>query len=311
MLKKIILTVLRISLGLVFVFSAFTKLYPIEILELSLVELGFINWSIAPYIARLFIAFEAIVGIFLILNIKIRLVIKAVIILLVLFTFYLLNIWYKDGENVDCGCFGEYLKLNTKESILKNVILLIPSFILLFTAKPFNWKFQKILIITIILIITSLPFILNVVGYEAYTNDEIVNKNIKLEVEKLGEFSFKNKTYNLEEGKKIVCFLSLSCSYCKLVARKLTIINEKIDNNLPIFYILGGSAEKLNQFWNESKSFQFPYLLLTPGEKNNETFFELSGPVLPSIYFINNGIVVKRFHFSDLEQSEVENFLKK
>lgn len=311
MIIRILHIILRIVLGCIFILSAITKLFPIESFELSIVESGFINWSIAPYIARLFIGFESIIGLLIIFNIKIKEILKVSIGLLFFFTLYLIYVWIKDGENADCGCFGELIKLNIKESILKNIILLGISFYLIFKVKPFVLRFQKILLPLLILIMMTLPFIINVININKYSTIYTNNIDYKLDITTLGEFKYENITYNLNEGKKIVCFMSLTCKFCKLAAKKLTIINKKINNNLPIFYVLGGSKKYLDDFWKESNSNIYPYLLLEPSTSNNKIFFDLSGPILPTIYFIDNGVVKKKVHFEDLDQKDIEYFLSK
>ncbi|OFX47512.1 MAG: hypothetical protein A2046_13070 [Bacteroidetes bacterium GWA2_30_7] len=308
---RIFFIVLRILLGSVFVLSAITKLFPIESFELSIVESGLISWSLAPYLARLFIGFECVLGIFIIFNFKIRVILKIATGLLIFFSIYLLYIWIKNGDNADCGCFGEFIKLNLKESILKNLILFGLSFYLLFKAKNFNWRFQKIIIPLLILIIMVLPFILNVINLNKYSTIYTKNINYTLDFKTLGDFNYNNINYKLDEGKKIVCFFSLSCKFCKLAAKKITIINNKLNEKLPIYYIFGGSKKYLEEFWQESNSKKFPYLLLEPSAENNKIFFDLSGPILPSIYYVDNGIVKRKVHFDDLEQSDIENFLNK
>ena len=59
-------------MGAVFIFSGYTKLNPIEPFEFTFVDLGFINWKIAPFIARLMIGAEFLIGTLLILNLNLR-----------------------------------------------------------------------------------------------------------------------------------------------------------------------------------------------------------------------------------------------
>lgn len=310
-LKFIIITIFRIFVGSVFVFSAFTKLYPIEPLEFELVDLGIFSWSVAPFIARFFISFELILGLMLILNVKTKLVSKIVVGVLIFFTFYLIYKWFNKGENSDCGCFGEFLKLNTKESIIKNIILLLPSTLLIFINYPFKIKYQKLIIYSIIIISLATPFVLNDVSAITYSDEEFENNNIKFDTEKLGDFIYKNEIIKLDEGKKIICFFSLTCEFCQLSAKKLTIMKQKSEIDLPIYYVLGGAKDNLGKFWDDTQSYEFPYMFLPETAENIQKFFGMSGPILPSIYLVENGIIKKRLHFGNLNQDLIEDFIKK
>ena len=311
MVKKISYYILQFFIASVFIFSAFTKLFPVESFELNIATSGIIGWALVPYFARIFIGIEAILGFFLILNLKPKFVLKSIIGVLIFFTLYLVYIWFKNGENIDCGCFGEFVSLNIKESIIKNIILLVLSFLVLKNLNPFNLKYQKIIIPVLIVSMISLPFILTSVVPVKYNDDFSNNATYKLDVNSLGEFNYNGKIYDLSTGKKIICFMSLTCKFCKLAAKKITIINKNLDGNLPIFYVLGGSEKYLETFWEESNSEKFPYLLLQPSNENNIIFFNLSGSVLPSIYFLEDGIVKKKVHFENLEQSIIEDFMNK
>jgi len=69
---KIISVVFSILLGLIFLFSAYSKLFPIEPFEYSFVELGISNWKSSIIIARLFIAFEFACGLLLLFNLWLK-----------------------------------------------------------------------------------------------------------------------------------------------------------------------------------------------------------------------------------------------
>lgn len=194
MVKKISYYIIQFFIASVFIFSAFTKLFPVESFELNIASSGIISWALVPYFARIFISIEAILGFFLILNLKSRFVIKSIIGVLIFFTFYLFYIWFKNGENEDCGCFGEFVSLNIKESIIKNIILLVLSFIVLKNLNTFNLKYQKIIIPVLIVSMISFPFILSSVVPVKYNDDFSNNANYKLDVNSLGEFIMEKYT---------------------------------------------------------------------------------------------------------------------
>src|ERR1700757_4326076 len=92
MVKKIALSILCVLMGAVFIFSGYTKLYPIEPFEYTFVDLGVSGWKLAPFVARFFISLEFFIGILFILNIKIKAVCKISFITLIVFSVYLLGL---------------------------------------------------------------------------------------------------------------------------------------------------------------------------------------------------------------------------
>ena len=98
-------------MGAIFIFSGYTKLYPIEPFEFTFVDLGF-NWQIAPFVARLMIAIEFLIGILLVLNVNLRkFSYKLGIGILVFFCVYLILLMAILGNKGNCGCFGTYLQM--------------------------------------------------------------------------------------------------------------------------------------------------------------------------------------------------------
>ena len=99
--------ILRIIVGLVFIVSGLAKLYPIEPFENIFIDLGISNWTLAPFMARLVIAFEIFLGAAIVFSLWLK---NKVYFLaqgtLLFFTGYLIYLLFTKGNNVDCGCFG-------------------------------------------------------------------------------------------------------------------------------------------------------------------------------------------------------------
>ena len=72
MYKRIIYFTLSSLLGMVFIFSGYIKLYPIEAFELNFIDVGIANWFTAPIIARLLIGLEIGLGLLLLLQFEYR-----------------------------------------------------------------------------------------------------------------------------------------------------------------------------------------------------------------------------------------------
>lgn len=65
-MKITVQTLLLFIFGVLFIVSGASKLFPVEFFELELVEKGVSSWNIAPFIARIAIAFEIALGLLLI-----------------------------------------------------------------------------------------------------------------------------------------------------------------------------------------------------------------------------------------------------
>ena len=314
--KKLINTFIGLFVGYVFVFSGASKLMFVEPFEFSFVEIGF-GWYVSPFLARILIAAEFALGLGLIFNVKSKLTMKFILAMLIFFTGYLIYLWIKTNNSADCGCFGEYLQMNPLESIIKNIVLAIPTIYLLYKKEPFKWRFEKIFIAAIVSVSLFTSFAVNCIEMSRFQITDIDSRNYKLEIEKLGPYVYKNDTVKLNEGKKIVCFFSLTCPHCKLASKKMTVIQRNLQKEIPVYYILGGSTERLTKWWEETASYPFPYFNILPkkegdieSSKREELFFRLSGMSLPSIYFLNDGIVWKKVNYETLHQEDVEEFLK-
>ena len=103
---KILFIVLSGLLGLLFIYSGYTKINPIEPFEYTFVDLGIINWTLAPFVARFMIGLEFFIGLMLFFNLYLKkFTVKLTAITLVIFTIYLLVMILREGNNGNCGCF--------------------------------------------------------------------------------------------------------------------------------------------------------------------------------------------------------------
>lgn len=305
--KNVFLVVLSVFLGLIFVFSATVKLYPVELFELTLIDIGIANWFLAPYLARVLIAVEFFLGFLLIFNLYLKkFTLKLTIGILMFFTFYLVWLLIVEGNKGNCNCFGSYLPLTPLESIFKNLFLLLFAATLYRMHTGIKWRFLKIILPVFILTSISLPFILNPVDIstsEKIFNQNELNYNLGLDI-LYNNPKVEEPKQDLRQGKHIVAFMSLTCPHCRVAAYKMHIIKKK-NPEIPIFFVLNGDKEVLDAFFEETKSSDIPYTFLLGPD-----FIKISGVRLPAIFFVNNGIVEKRTKYIYLKQKEIEDWLK-
>lgn len=283
MLNKILPLSIRVLIGSFFIFSGFSKLYPVEPFEFYFVENGLSNWFLAPYITRIVIAWEFFLGLCLISNIYLKkTILKATLVTLTLFTLYIIFLLITKGSNADCGCFGDTLKMGAWPSLFKNIGLLIGVLMLIVIESNFLIINKLWVVILAFLISFSSPFILNVPeNYSLTKNNFGDNFNLGK------DFSNLLKDNNIDiKNEQIIVFFSPSCSHCKMAAKKLNVMLQKqqIDS---IHVFIFGDSEGATSFFNETKTV-FNYSIL-----DENVFFKFSGPILPSIYELNAGKVVK------------------
>lgn len=298
-------------MGAVFIFSGYTKLYPIEPFEYTFVDLvpiaiG-INWKMAPFIARFMIGAEFLIGILLVLNINLRkTTYKLGVGILLLFCIYLLLLILLVGNKGNCGCFGTYFPMTPLQALIKNVCMLIVLFMLYKYHE--GWepnKKYKLLIVLVYISSFAMPFVLNPVELdysEAYLNKP--ENNYKLELDSLyanAKLNVPPKT--LSEDKHIIAFMSLTCLHCRIAAKKIRIIAER-DPKIPFYFVLNGNEKNLRSFFDDTHTEKIPHCIL-----KGKVFAYLAGLNVPSIYLVNNSMVEHSLNYMELDQTELENWL--
>jgi hypothetical protein len=307
-MKRIFFISLSILLGLVFIFSAYTKLFPVELFELTLIDTTISNWFLAPLIARGFIGFEFFIGFMLVSNIyQNRIILKLTIATITLFTVYLIILIFVEGNEGNCKCFGNFISLTPLESIFKNILMLLLSLILYKKHAGFQWKFSKFFMTLIMIASFSLPFIINPVDLNASErnlNVEKLNYNLGLDVLYNDPKTAAPKE-ELRTGKHIIAFMSLTCPHCRIAAYKMHIMKKR-NAKLPIYFVLNGDSTDLPQFFIDTKTADIPYSILL-----GQNFVKMAGVKLPAIFWVEDGIVVQKTKYIYLEQKDIEEWIAK
>jgi len=307
---RISLVLLNILLGLVFIYSGYTKLLPvIETFEFTFVDIGVANWYTAPVIARLFIGLEFFVGVLLVLNYRLRkFTLPVTIGLLGFFCIYLLVQIIKEGNHGNCGCFGEEIKMTPLQAIIKNIIMVAVALPSYFLWHGWHISRNKLFIFLMLLTPMCLPYVLNPVDYTYTSNnlDEIVNYPLDMDLLYKPEDTSKVEipSVNLREGKHVVSFLSLKCPHCRVAAKKFRLIKRN-NPDLSIYFILNGDkAKDLQEFYEDTKSDNIPASFVL-----GKSFVLMAGTNLPRIYYLDNSIVVKKVDNYELNQYDIESWM--
>lgn len=296
-------------MGMVFLYSGYTKLYPIEPFELTFVDLGIGGWRLAPFIARFIIGLEFMIGLLLIFSLYIkRFTIKLTIASLLFFSIYLVFVILKTGNNGNCGCFGTALVMTPLQALIKNAVMLIVSLVIYKYYEGLNFgKISKWLFVSVFITAFAFPHILNYVDMD-YSSAYLVKKenHFKLELDSLyADAKIHNPPKDLSSGKHIISFMSLTCPHCRIAAKKLKLIKEK-NPSISMYLILNGDFKKIPAFFEDTKAYNLDYCML-----NGKNFIYLAGLSMPVIYMVNNSEVENSVDYMRLDQTEIENWLAK
>lgn len=147
-MKKTIILVSRLLVGIVFVFSGFVKgvdplgtAYRIEDYFIVFHLPG--HSSLFLSLSILLCTFEFTLGVLLLLNMRRTMVSWF---LLLIMSFFTLTTFYDALYNPvpDCGCFGDAIKLTNWQTFLKNILLFIPVIILFLHRKKAVRPFSRL-----------------------------------------------------------------------------------------------------------------------------------------------------------------------
>lgn len=115
----------RLIVAVLFIFSAYTKLIPIEAFEKQLVDQGITNWCFAPILARCIISFEFFLGIAFLQNHYFKkFILPATSLMLIAFCIHLGYQMATQGNSGNCGCMGQIIPMTPLQALIKNLITL-------------------------------------------------------------------------------------------------------------------------------------------------------------------------------------------
>lgn len=290
--------IVKIILGLIFCISAIMKLMSIDEFELYIFSFGLINFDLSSFAARCLIGFEFILGICLISNVYHKIIKWTTLITLILFSVFLIWRLYL-SDNSNGHCFGDFINLNPKESLIKNVVF----FILLFLTwnmpqKRVRFRNQIIIISSIITFSAIFIYSPPNLFYKSVDDTDTVKPELLVEA---------IEDSDLTSGKYIICFYSTGCKFCKRCASKISSIINRQNIDLSFFhiYFVGNNKEKINAFFKEySDDLKIPYSTLAPN-----AFFPIINGSMPTIIFVDNGKLIKEYNYITINEKDIVNFL--
>jgi len=288
-MKSTIALILRFILGVVFLFSAYTKFISPGLTEIILVDHGIVSVrETAAVIIRVLIGLEFALGILLLLPYSLKkIVIPTAILFLVSFTGYLVYTGFILKDTQNCGCFGEMIKMSPLESIVKNIVL-IASLILLFR---FTEEKKKYFVAPTVIILC------------------VVSVFVFLPVNSQKEFKFANYTnfegegrVDLSAGEKLLVILNLECDHCQALAKDLSKTKNQPGKLPKLYALLFKEGNITVDSFKTMTNFNYPYHMIGMNE-----FLNLIGQSPPRIYWLKDG-KVKEIWDENFQKKILKNF---
>ncbi|MFL2573280.1 MAG: MauE/DoxX family redox-associated membrane protein, partial [Flavobacteriales bacterium] len=302
---KNITLISRILISALFLLSAVAKLYPTPLYGITkvfeegqLIPMGFSS-DFAPFLSRLIIGFEFFIAFAILQSHYIKkLVIPSTILLLSVFCIDLaIDIF--GGVDENCGCFGQLIPMTPMEAFIKNIFTIL---LLLFIYRNVTdrEKSSFLLLFNGYLIISVLMFSLLPIA----TNSS--NKQVS------SFSSYVDSDFDINNGKKILCFFDAGCDHCMDAAKSLTELSTN-NNSFPDIHIIFSDTEedKIPEFLNYAGS-EFSYQVMefyNPDDEINSYLevlgFEYENPVV--IYY-NNGNQMRFFDGTGSNEYNSDDF---
>lgn len=159
---RILINIVRIVVGLLFIFSGLVK--AIDPLGLSYKMQEFFElWDMAQFnshtlwLSVVMIAFEIIAGAALLLGWQMRLF-SWLLLLLILFFTFLTGYAYLSGKFKNCGCFGDCIPITPLTSFVKDIVLTALILFLFANRKKIQPIFSKRISAILIILVSAFSF---------------------------------------------------------------------------------------------------------------------------------------------------------
>lgn len=291
--------VLKVLLGLLFVVSAVLKIVDMDPFEIYVYSYGFFRLNVSFVVARLAIILELVLGICLIFNWFHKLTWWASLLMLLGYTGLMAYaLWL--GRTDHCHCFGEFLRFKPLPSLIKNLVMLL-WLAFLYPIRGRSFRGQGLALVGVALACALAVFVISPPDF-LLRNEEGQVSPVLLE-ELLQEPPL--DAMNLDEGKKAVAFFSTGCAFCKMTARKLSLMQSF--HGFPeedVCYVFMGNEANVEAFFEESESKRFPFAMVDDPLR----LLKLIDGKFPTVLLLEDGRAVRVFDFRNLDEAGLKKF---
>ena len=293
---------LKVLLGLVFVVSAVLKLFDMDKFEIYIYSYHFFSLNASFMVARLAIIIELVLGIGLISHCLHKLMCWGSIAMLAGYSLLLIYAMYL-GRTDSCHCFGDFLQLDPKQSLIKNGVLML-LFLLIYRMESWKTPFRWLILCLTVMASTIAVFVIS--PPDNLTSNADPEQNLQLELfnEMLDDAPL--DALNLREGKQVICFFSTSCEYCQMAAHKLSLMQQFYDfpkENITCLFM--GKEEGIASFYEQSESAWYRDVFYPDVAR----LLKVVNGNFPVIVFLEDGEVVHEYSFRNMNEAEIQAFM--
>ncbi len=292
---------LKVLLGSVFIVSAVLKILDMDRFELYIYSYHFFSLNFSFLVARAAIIVELVLGIMLVFNCLHKPIWWGSMAMLVGYTLLLLYA-IAIGRTDNCHCFGDVLRFDPKQSILKNGVLM-GLFMLVYKAKEWKTPFRILIFCFALMASTIAVFVVS--PPDNFTPSYKPEHNLQMEL--FGE-ALSNPpldSLNLTDGKEVICFFLTGCDYCQMAAHKLSLMQQfygfPAEN---ITFVFMGSREGIERFFERSQSARYRSVLF----EDVRNLLKITNGNFPLLVFLDNGNVVHQYGFRSMKEEEIGTF---
>ena len=295
-------SVLKVLLGLVFIVSAILKVVDMDKFEIYVYSYHFFSLNVSFIVARLAIILELVLGIGLVSHTLHKMYWWGSMAMLggyTLLLIYALTL----GRTDSCHCFGDFLQLDPKQSLIKNGVLML-LFLLIFKMESWKTSFRWLILILAVMASSIAVFVISPPDNLTTNSDPEQNLQVELFDEMLDTVPL--DSLHLREGKQVVCFFSTSCEYCQLAARKLSLMQQFYGfPKESITYLFMGNEESIASFYEQSESAWYRDMLYPDVAR----MLKAINGNFPVIVFLEDGKVVHEYGFRNMNEAEIKAYM--
>ena len=295
-------SVLKVLLGLVFIVSAVLKILDMDKFEIYIYSYHFFSLNFSFLVARLAIILELVLGIGLVSHTLHKLYWWGSMAMLggyTLLLIYALTL----GRTDSCHCFGDFLQLDPKQSLIKNGVFML-LFLLIYRMESWKTPFRWLLLCLTVMISAIAVFVISPPDNLTSNSDPEQNLQTELFYEMLDDAPL--EALNLREGKQVVCFFSTGCEVCQMAAHKLSLMQQFYGfppENVTCLFM--GNEEGMAKFYEESESVLYRNVLFP----DVTLLLKAVNGNLPTIVFLEDGAVVHEYGFRNMNEAEIKAFM--
>lgn len=281
--------------------SAVMKVVDMDKFEIYVYSYHFFSLNASFFVARMAIVLELVLGFGLISHCFHKLMWWGSMAMLGGYTLLLMYALVM-GRTDSCHCFGDFLQLDPKQSLIKNGVLML-LFLLIYRVESWKTPFRWLIFFLIIMASTIGVFVAS--PPDNLTSNFDPEQNLQTELFDAMLDDAPLNSLHLREGKQVVCVFSTGCDYCQMAARKLSLMQQFYGFPADrITYIFMGNEEGMAKFYDQSESVSYRGVLYSDVVR----LLKAINGKFPVIVLLDNGQVVREYGFRNMDEAEIMAF---